>query len=99
MEVQQLVRELGGGQDVALDASSGADEQRVEPRLEPYERSRDRERRVEMTAGSASGDEDPHQAGAASGSVAVVPWTRSFALPMFTSTPVMKSESTRFERP
>jgi len=93
------VRKLRRRQDIAFDPATGANEQRLDFRLQPNERSRDGECGIEMTAGAAARDEDSHHAGAASGSVAAAPCTRSFTLPMFTSSPVMNSDSTRFDRP
>ena len=99
MQIEQLVRELGRREHVALDPASSANEKRLERRLETNEGSRDGESRVQVSPCTPARDEDSHQAGAASGSVAAAPWTRSFTLPMFTRIPVMKSDSTRFDRP
>jgi hypothetical protein len=46
MEIEQLVSELGRGQDVTLDAATGSDEDRLDPRLQLHERPRDRQSRV-----------------------------------------------------
>ena len=59
MEVEQLVPELGRGQDVTLDAATGSDEDRLQPRLQLHERPRNRQSWVEMPTGATTGDEDP----------------------------------------
>src|SRR5688572_11447967 len=99
MQVEKLVRELGGREHVPLDSAPGANEEWPQRGLQADEGPRNGERWVEMTACTAARDEDSHQAGAASGSVAAAPCTRSFVLPMFTSKPVMNKERTRLDRP
>src|SRR5450830_947647 len=98
MQIEEEVRKLGLGQHVALDAAPRADKKRLHRRVAPHQLARDREARVEMSAGPSPGEDDPH-AGTAIGSVADAPITFSRVLPMFTRMPVKRSVSTRFDRP
>ena len=45
MEIEQLVSKLGRGQDVALDAATRTNEQRIQSRIQLHKCSRDRQRR------------------------------------------------------
>src|SRR6266850_8247255 len=98
MQIEQQVRELRLRQHVALDPAERTDEEGLHRRIPPDQFPRDREARVEMSAGPASGEDDPH-AGTAIGSVADPPITFSRLLPMFTRMPVKSNVSTRLERP
>ncbi len=100
MQIEQRERELRAGQDILFDAAPGTDEVRLHRRVEPYERARDGEPRIQVPTGTATRKEDArHETGATDGSVADTPYTRSRSLPMFTRMPVMASVSSRFERP
>ena len=111
MQVEQNVRKLGRRQDVALDAASRADEERLDVGSQLHERSRDREPRIEMAARAAAGEEDARSAMRSTCRIATVkpepradrsrrcrPLARC-VLPMFTRMPVKSIVSTRFERP
>src|SRR4029079_2648189 len=110
MQVEQEVRKLRPRQDVLLDPPLRPDAAGTHARIEAHEGPRDRESGIEMSPGTAAGEQHRHlvarlghaQAGvgaSASGSVAPLPITRSFVLPMFTSTPVRNIVSTMLERP
>ena len=98
MEIEQRVLELGAGKELTLDATLRADEQRSHRGIEPSHGPGDRQPRVEMTACAASGDEDPHAASADESETRSLE-TRSDALPMLASMPVMNSDRTRLDRP
>src|SRR5579862_7365741 len=98
MEIEQCVGKFSLREDLALDPAKGADEKRRNRRILADKFAGDREPGIEMSAGSAAGENDPH-AGTAIGSVAVLPITFSRVLPIFTRMPVNNIVSTRFERP
>src|ERR1041385_3743948 len=98
MKVEQQVRKLGLRQHVALYSAQRAHEERRNRRIAPYECPSDCESRIQMPAGPAPGENDPH-AVTANGLVAAAPTTFSRVLPMFTRIPVKRSVSTRFDRP
>ena len=104
MEIEQRVREPGGGKHVALDAALRTDEVRLDVRSLLHHGPGDRQPRIQMSASAAAGKEYPRHAGSrhaieTSGSVALAPYTRSRSLPIFTRIPVIASVSTRFDRP
>ena len=93
----------------SLDSALRADEVRLHARIELDELARNRDPRVQVTSGAAAGEEHRRSVGdrrrhcmaseRASGSVAPLPMTRSFVLPMFTRIPVRNMVSTMLERP
>src|SRR5690348_253317 len=102
MQIEQDVRKIGGRQNVALDAAPRANEEGLDVGPQRLQRTRDGEARIQMSAGTAAGEPDSgaHRPVAEdSGSVALLPNTRSFVLPMFTRIPVNSIVSTRFDRP
>src|SRR3954466_1006785 len=98
MQVEEQMREFGARQDLALDATLRADEEGLDLRIALHQLTRDRETRIEMSAGAAAG-EDPPPAATAGGSLAAAPTTFSRVLPMFTRMPVKSSVRMRLERP
>src|SRR5205814_6909618 len=86
------------GKYVALDAAARSDEEGLNVRSQTLHRAGDRETGVQVPAGTAPREDDPHVE-PANGFVALEPTTRSRLLPMFTRTPVRNMVSTRFERP
>ena len=99
VQVEQHVLEAGLGEHLALDPAAGAHEEWAHVGIQTDEGSRNGEPRVEVTTRPAAGEDDPHVAVTATGSVACAPTTFSRALPMFARMPVMRIESTRFVRP
>src|SRR4051794_31190106 len=109
MQVEQEVGEFRPWQDVLLDPALRPDEVGTDARIQSYERAGDRQPGIEVSAGAARGERHRDlvtrghaQAGLgprARGSVAPLPITRSFVLPIFTRTPVRNIVSTMLERP
>ena len=106
MQVQQEMRKLRRRQYGLLDAAQCADEVRLHAGIETLQRARDRESGIEMSSRPATGEEDSrarrdqaHSLARTKGSVAPLPMTRSFSLPMFTRMPVISIVSTMLDRP
>ncbi len=100
MQVEQQVWKAGGGQHAVLHTAARANEEWLHGGIETHERARDREPGVQMSTRTAAGKPDGarHQGGDI-GSVAPLPITRSFSLPMLTRMPVSSMESTMLDRP
>ena len=60
MKVEQLKWKLSSRQYFSLDSAHRADEKRLDPGLEPVHRARDGEARIQMSAGPATGEKNPH---------------------------------------
>lgn len=102
MEIEQLITEPGTRQHLPLDSTGCADEERINVRLQLSHGAGDGEAGIEMSAGSAAGEEDAHpyaRSNTNDGSVALPPMTFSRVLPMFTRIAVMSMDRTRFDRP
>src|SRR6266550_1313041 len=57
VQIEQDVRKLRRREDIALDAPLGADEKRLNIGTHLLESARDRESRIQMSAGAAAGEE------------------------------------------
>src|SRR6185312_3624115 len=99
MQVQELVLELGFGQNGPLDPALGADEERNDPRVGRDHRTGDGERRIEVPAAAAAGEKNVHCSAERRGLVAPSPITRSRSLPMFIRIPVMTRVRSMLVRP
>src|SRR5438552_2497684 len=98
MQIEEKMREFRFRKNVALDPPPGADKKWLHQWITRDQFARDGETGIQMSAGSSSGENDPHAA-TAIGSVADSPITFSRVLPMFTRMPVKRSVNTRFDRP
>ena len=85
LERQQVVPERIVREDFLLDAAFRSDEHGLDVRPQARQRFRERQRRHEVTAGPASGENDLH--------------CRSRPRPMLTSTPVATSATRRLDPP
>src|SRR6185437_3887468 len=58
MQIEQLVRKFRGRKHRALDAAPRADKKGLDSGSRAHERARDRDARVQMSAGAAAGEDD-----------------------------------------
>jgi len=103
MQIEQLECKSDLRQYVALDSPSGTDEERLDAWVSVFQRSGNREARVEVSTRSSAREYHPHRGAGrarnASGSADPARNTFSRELPMLTRIAVMIRESTRFDRP
>ena len=102
MQVQQFKLKLSRREYLPLDSSHRPNKKRFDSQVDFAHCPRDREAGIEMSAGAATGEEDPHSYArpiANEGSVALPPMTFSRVLPTFTRMPVISIDRTRLDRP